>query len=246
MDVPANSPKLYGALASWFHLLTAPGDYAVEADFYERVLTEASTIPVTTVLELGSGGGNNTSHMKARFTLTLTDVSDEMLALSRALNPEVEHIKGDMRTLRLGRQFDAVFVHDAVDYMTTQADLAAAIATAFEHCKPGGAALFAPDYVRETLRTSTEHGGNDGEGRGIRYLEWTWDPDPDDDTYVTDFAYLLKDEKGLRVAHDRHVCGVFARATWMRLLEEAGFRAERRDGIEGETAPDVFVGIKPL
>ena len=46
-----------------------------------------------------------------------------MLALSRALNPECEHLAGDMRTLRLGRVFDAVFVHDAVCYMTTRADL---------------------------------------------------------------------------------------------------------------------------
>jgi SAM-dependent methyltransferase len=241
-------PRLYEDLASWFYLLTPPEDYAVEAEFYGQVLDESAQMPVRTVLELGCGGGNNASHLRAHYELTLTDISDDMLALSRALNPECEHVQGDMRTLRLGRQFDAVFVHDAVDYMTTEQDLRAAIETAHVHCKPGGVALFAPDFVRETFAPSTEHGGNDGEdGRALRYLEWTWDPDPSDETYVTDFAYLLRDADGtVRVDQDRHTCGLFARSTWLGLVEGAGFRAERRAGIAGETAPDVFVGMRPL
>ena len=99
--------------------------------------------------------------MKRRFPrLVLTDVSEGMLAESRALNLECEHRLGDMRTLRPGRAFDAVFVHDAVCYMTTEADLRRAMETAWVHCRPGGAALFAPDYVREHFpEESTDDGG---------------------------------------------------------------------------------------
>ena len=71
------------------------------------------------MLELGSGGGSLASHLKRQFTLTLTDLSEGMLAQSRAVNPEAEHIAGDMRTLRLHREFDYVLVHDAVCYMTS-------------------------------------------------------------------------------------------------------------------------------
>lgn len=238
---------MYREFASWFHLLTSPEDYATEAAFYGRALTESAKIPILTILELGSGGGNNASHLKSHFELTLVDLSDEMLEVSRSLNPQCVHIQGDMRTLRLGRQFDAVFVHDAVAYMTTERELSAAIETAFEHCKPGGAALFAPDHVRETLRTTTDHGGHDGRERSLRYLEWTWDPDPEDETHFVDYAYLLRDGDGrVRVEHDRHICGVFPRATWMRLLGDAGFRPERREGIEDETGPDIFIGVKSL
>jgi trans-aconitate methyltransferase len=238
---------MYRDLARWFHLLTPPEEYEVEAAFYGRVVTESALLPVETILELGSGGGNNASHMKQHFRLTLVDLSDEMLDLSRSINPECEHIKGDMRTLRLGRLFDAVFVHDAIMYMTSEEDLGAAIRTAFEHCTAGGAAVFAPDHVRETLTATTDHGGNDGDEWSLRYLEWTWDPDPEDDTYTVDYAYLLRDADGrVQVDHDRHTCGVFSRATWMRLLEEAGFRAERREGLKDETGEDVFVGVKPL
>ena len=63
-----------------------------------------------------------------------------MLEVSKALNPQCEHILGDMRTLRMDRSFDAVFIHDAIMHMTTREDLRAAMETAFVHCRPGGAA----------------------------------------------------------------------------------------------------------
>ena len=90
-------PKLYGELASWWPLLSAPADYAEEAAFL-RARSNASERPARTLLELGSGGGNNASHLKARFEMALVDPSPGMLDVSRALNPECEHVQGDMRT----------------------------------------------------------------------------------------------------------------------------------------------------
>src|SRR3712207_3861404 len=95
--------------------------------------------PAPTLLELGSGGANNAVHLKAHFAqVTLTDLSPQMLAVSRALNPDCGHLLGDMRTLRLGRAFNVVFIHDAIDYMSTHHDLRLALETAFLHCTPGG------------------------------------------------------------------------------------------------------------
>ena len=190
------NPRLYTDLAEWWPLLSAPADYEEEAEIYGRLLAEASQRPPVTLIELGSGGGNNASHLRSRFTLTLVEPSEGMLAHSRRLNPECEHVQGDMRTVRLGREFDAVFVHDAVCYMTTEEDLRRAIATAFVHCRPGGVALFAPDHLKETFADGTDHGGHNGDGRSLRYLEWTWDPDPADSTYTVDYAYLLREQDG--------------------------------------------------
>jgi SAM-dependent methyltransferase len=242
--------KLYGELASWWPLLSSPADYQEEAEFYAATLVKACETPPRTVLELGSGGGNNASHLKARFQMVLVDPSPGMLKVSQALNRECEHVQGDMRNVRLGRQFDAVFVHDAVDYMITEDDLRMAIETAFVHCKPGGAALFAPDFIRENFRLSTDCGGHDdGRGRGLRYLEWSSDPDPSDTTYTTDYAYLLRTPDGaVRVEHDRHIGGLFARADWLRLFAAAGFNAEglRFDHSEVDYDYEVFVARKPI
>ena len=217
--------KLYAELSSWWPLLSPPGDYAEEASLYQTAILAHTARPVRTLVELGSGGGNNASHLKARFTLTLVDPSPGMLAVSRRLNPDCEHVAGDMRTVRLGRRFDAVFVHDAIMYMTSETDLRAVMATAFVHCEPGGVALFAPDHLKDTYTPSTGHGGGDApDGRGLRYLEWSWDPDPTDSTVVTDYAFLLREPNGaVRAVHDRHVEGLFARADWLRWLRKAGF-----------------------
>jgi SAM-dependent methyltransferase len=240
--------KLYRDLASWFHLLTAPEDYAEEAAAYVALIRRHAQRPVETLLELGAGGGNNASHYKAHFRATLTDVSPEMLEIGKQLNPECEHRLGDMRTLRLGQEFDAVLVHDAVMYMTTEADLRAAMATAFAHLATGGVALFVPDVVRESFLPATSHGGHDSNERSLRYLEWTRDLDPDDTAYEVDFALLLSEEgEPTRFEHDRHVFGLFAEADWLRWLQEAGFDASlHRDTLSDGTTLEVFAAVRPV
>ena len=238
--------KLYNELGTWWPLLSPPEDYLDEANFFHEVLANAG-MPTTapTLLELGCGGGNNAVHLKAHFArVTLTDLSPQMLEVSRSLNPDCEHLVGDMRTLRLGHTFDVVFVHDAIDYMTTVHDLRLALETAFIHCLPGGLALFVPDHLRETFEPSTEHGGGDGDGRALRYLEWTYDPDDTDTTYTVEYAYLLReDARPARVEQDRHICGLFPRAEWVRLLREAGFRPEI---VRDQYGRDVFVARRPV
>ena len=234
---------MYSELADWFHLLTAPEEYADEARYILEALQRHAEGPIETLLELGSGGGNTASHLKAELRLTLTDIAEPMLELSRGLNPECEHLVGDMRSLRLGRTFDAVLVHDAVMYMTSAADLRAAMDTAAAHLRPGGAAIFLPDVVRETFEPKTDHGGHDGPDRALRYLEWSYDPDPSDSTVVTEFAMLLREGSDtVRVRYDRHVEGLFAEHEWLALLADAGLRAAiERDPFERH----IFLGTKP-
>jgi SAM-dependent methyltransferase len=116
---------MYRELAPWFHLLTPPHEYAEEAASALALMREHADGPIATLLELGSGGGNMASHLKRDAELTLTGLSPDMLDLGRTINPECEHIPGDMRSLRLGRTFDAVLAHDAICYMATEADLRA-------------------------------------------------------------------------------------------------------------------------
>ena len=241
-------PKLYDQLSSWWPLLSPPEEYTEEAAFYARHFLTSGNQPAITILELGSGGGSNAFHLKKHFQMTLVDLSPGMQAVSRRVNPECEHILGDMRTVRLDRQFDRVFIHDAIMYMTTLADLRRAIETAYVHCRPGGAALFAPDFMRESFRPGTDHGGYDGDGRGLRYLEWTWDPDPADSTYIVDYAFLLREKGGaIHVEHDRHIEGLFGRDEWLQLLSEAGFQPSTAPAEHSELPPgtaEVFIGIK--
>jgi SAM-dependent methyltransferase len=237
-----SAAKLYTELAHWWPVFSAKEDYAEEAACFRDILNTAVTPAPRTVVEFGSGGGNNAFHLKADFAMTLVDASPGMLEVSRSINPDCEHMLGDMRSVRLERVFDAVFIHDAIMYITSEDDLRHAIETAFVHVRPGGVALLVPDFVRETFQSSTTHGGHDGDGRSLRYLEWTFDPDPSDTTISACFVYLLKEGGHITVEHDPHICGLFARDVWLRLLREAGFQT--RIVVDCYNR-DLFVALKP-
>lgn len=239
--------RIYDELTPWYRLLDPPQDHEDEAEVYTRALAGATTGPAATLLELGAGAGHNALFMKRRFRCTLTDISAAMQALSRSLNPDCEHLRGDMRTLRLGRQFDAVFVHDAVCYMTTVDDLRQAAATAFAHTRPGGVALFAPDYVRERFREAAMLLSADDGPRSLRGVEWAWDPDPADTSYLVEYAFLLRDGREVATATDRHVEGLFSVDEWIRVLASSGYAVslmERPLDEDGQT-DRVFVCRRP-
>lgn len=241
-------PRLYNELADWWPLLSAPEEYEEEAAFFYNKFIDASSTPPRTVLELGSGGGNNASHLKKHFEMTLVDISPGMIEVSKALNTECEHHVGDMRTFRINRQFDVVFIHDAICFMATPDDLRLAMETAFIHSKPGGIVLFAPDHTKENFKPSTDHGGHDGPERSLRYLEWSWDPDPADDTCVTDYAYMLRDQSGtVHIEHDHQIEGLFSRSLWLEMMQSTGFKASSTPLVHSEIetgSHEVFIGVK--
>ncbi len=248
MSEPVPPHRFYGDLAPWWPLISAAEEHAEEAAFAASLLEQADP-PTRTVLELGSGGGSNAFHLKSRFAMTLVDLSEDMLAVSRDLNPDCEHRAGDMRTVRLNRTFDAVFVHDAIEYMTTEADLRQAIETVFVHCRPGGVAVLVPDDITENFEPQTDHGGQDAtDGRSVRYLSWSTDPDPSDTTTTTEYALLLRHADGtVEVAHDTHVLGLFPRELWLRILTETGFvaRSVAEMTTEDRLPREFLVGTRP-
>jgi hypothetical protein len=154
-----------------------------------------------------------------------------------------------MRTIRLGRQFDALFIHDAIDYMTDEAELRRVMETAFVHCRPGGLALFMPDDVRDSFVEGTDHGGTDAaDGSGVRYLEWDWDPDSDDTCKLTEYAFMLRDVDGsIGTVHETHRTGLFSSDDWCRLLADVGFRPETQTEMttEDRTPRKLFIGRRP-
>jgi SAM-dependent methyltransferase len=242
----ADEYRVYSDLAEWWPLISPPQDYAEEAAHLAGVFDSAA-IPVREVLDLGSGGGGVAVHLKRRLALTLVDLSEDMLAVSRRLNPECEHIRGDMRTVRLGRTFDGVLVHDAIDYMTTRDDLRQVIETASAHCRPGGLAAFVPDHVADTFRAITGRGGgSDASGRQASFQEWTWDPDPADDWVQAEYEFVLQSADGaVQVVRETHRLGAFSRATWLSRLSCAGFGTVTAEAVPAGMRGSLFVARQP-
>ena len=93
------------------------------------------------------------------------DVSEPMLALARSPNPQVAYVRGDKRTVQMGRRYDAVAVFDSINDMLAPEDLRAVFATARAHLGPGGAFLTYAEETWERFRQNrsqcTTHTGDD-------------------------------------------------------------------------------------
>ena len=203
--------RLYSDLTHLWPLMSPPDHYKEEARYWLRELRSRLAPGRRRILDLGTGGGNHLHQLTAEFDATAVDLSEAMLSHSRRLNPGVVHHIGDMRTVRLGETFDAVLVHDAISYMSTEADLLAVFATARSHLRPGGLLITAPDDYTDTFAPPR--------------VDYQTNRNANDTTYV----FFIKRDGELRVEVDRHVTGLFPMATWERLLTEGGFEVDRVD-----------------
>lgn len=256
-------PRLYDDLAALWPHLSPPEHYTTEAnavgDLIEQTLGRPPAGKNWSVLELGAGGGHTLYHLKDRFDCVAADLSEPMLENCRKLVPGVATFRGDMRSMRLGRQFDAVLIHDAVDYMLTQDDVAQACATAADHLRPGGVAIIAPTYTTETFTDGevaddgTEIDGIAG-GDHLTYFTFVHDPDPADTTFEMILLYLIRDAKTRQVQtiEDRHTCGLFSVEQWCEHMEQAGLDTEPLLASDPDAEDDndltawstLFVGVK--
>jgi len=222
--------RLYDDLAHLVHLVSPPADYAEEAACWRGVLAEklgAGGRP--SLLELGVGGGHNLSHLTHAYEAVGVDLSPAMLELCRRLNPGVELLRGDMRSVRLGRRFDAVLIHDAVSYLLSAQDIAATFATAAAHLRPGGVLIACPDNYAESFNSpQTCQIDHAADGVALTYFEYLHDPDPADNAIEAIMTFFIRDQGGLRVELDRHVMGLFARSVWTEAMAQAGFDVEVR------------------
>ncbi|MBU7019138.1 MAG: class I SAM-dependent methyltransferase [Theionarchaea archaeon] len=246
-----NNNRLYNDLAWAWPIISPPEDYVEETHFLTRVIKEYSRIDVNSLLHLGCGGGHNDYTFKTFFSVTGCDTSDNMLELARTLNPEITYVKGDMRSVRLEKSFDAVVIYDAIDYMTTPEDLKRAFQTAYTHLRPGGVFLtVVEDLPERFIQNKTEFSIRSQDDIEIVFIENKYDPDPSDTTFEYTFVYLIRRHGNLEIHTDRHICGIFTLDTWITLLEETGFdvtqqKFEHSTFAEGESYP-LMVSIKPV
>jgi SAM-dependent methyltransferase len=241
-------PWLYTEFAKYWRIMSAPADYAAEAEFWRAAIRGRLGPGRHCLLELGVGGGHNMSHLTGDFDFTAADISPAMIEQARKLNPDVEFHIGDMRTIRLRRTFDGVLVHDAIAYMLTEDDLRAVFATAAAHLRPGGIFITAPDWFRETFRDPHTECRTNTDGRTeFTYFEYTHDPDPADTTIETLMWYLIREHPHPpRIEQDRHIFGLFPLSTWQRLLTDAGFELEKEPYDVGDHGQSAYLLIGTL
>lgn len=134
--------------AAAYDSLYADKDYDAECDLLEGIFRRSGR-PVRTVLDLGCGTGAHAVRLAQRgLEVVGVDLSDGMLEAARrraeeAGSSSVSFVRGDIRSVRLDRQFDAVICMFAVlGYQTTDEDVKKAIGTVRTHLAPAGPFVF--------------------------------------------------------------------------------------------------------
>jgi SAM-dependent methyltransferase len=239
--------RLYRDLAYLWPLLSPVEDYEAGAEAWRIALRDTLGLGRHRLLDLGVGGGNHLHFLIQEHDAVAVDLSENMLNLSKRLNPLVEHFVGDMRSVRLNRKFDAVIIHDAINYMLTEEDLKAVFATASAHLAPAGVLLMAPDFFKESLVVpNVMHVTHSDDTTVLTYVQYLYDPDPSDTSYEAIFVYFIHRDGRLQIEQDHHRGGVFPKQTWLTLLKASGFNAEIRPcGVpDGGHEAHMIVAIK--
>jgi SAM-dependent methyltransferase len=123
-------------------------DYAGEVDAIDGAIRRDGRPDARTILDLGCGTGRHAILLVQRgYDVVGVDRSPAMLAIARqraaTAGREIEFLEGDVRSVDLGRTFDAVLLMFAVlGYQLTDEDVARTIETVARHLRPGGLLLF--------------------------------------------------------------------------------------------------------
>ena len=223
---------VFGAYAGFYDALYADKDYAAECDFLEEVFASQGIGTGASVLDLGCGTGGHVVPLSVRgYAMTGVDLSAAMIDQAAAKVAEsgvgADLAVGDIRTLELGRTYDAVIsMFAVVSYQLTDADAAAVFATARRHLTAGGVFVFdvwhgpavlaqRPEVKTKTVATS----GGDTITRVAR-------PTLDETARTVEVAYDVTRTSGGVVVErtaEAHTVRYFFADELRRLLDEAGF-----------------------
>ena len=136
---------VFADYSRYYNLLYADKDYAGEVGFIEGLIREYKP-GAKSILDLGCGTGRHASFLADRnYRVHGVDMSEEMLLVaSQVKRPDgLTFSRGDVRSIRLGRKFDAVIsLFHVMCYQTTNEDLKKAFLTAYEHLDKDGIFIF--------------------------------------------------------------------------------------------------------
>jgi SAM-dependent methyltransferase len=139
---------VFDAYAAYYDLLYRDKDYHGEARYVRNLLARHG-VDTGRLLELGCGTGRHAEHL-ARLGYSVHGIDSSPLMVEKArerlpsgLGPGVGFEVGDVRTSRLGTQFEAVIsLFHVASYQSSNPDLAAMFATAGAHLREGGLFVF--------------------------------------------------------------------------------------------------------
>ena len=222
--------SVFREYAGFYDALYATKDYDAEVDFIQEIIRARGVGDGASLLDMGCGtGGHVIPLARAGYEVTGIDRSAEMLAIARKKATKAgvtaQLLSADVRTVRLGRTFDAVISMFAVmGYQLSNSDLADSFATARRHLVSGGVfvfdAWFGPAVLSQRPQVAEKRVPAEDGGTLVRLARPTLDVVAQ--TVRVDYTLRRDGEDALDVSESHTMRFLFAQEA-AYFLEVAGF-----------------------
>lgn len=136
------SGNMFNSYSRYYDLLYKDKDYPAETDYIQDILSKYGILKGD-LLEFGSGTGKHASLLASRgYVVHGVELSAEMVDRAES-NTGFTIQQGDITTVKLGRQFDAVLsLFHVISYLTRNKQLQDVFSNAAAHLKMGGIFIF--------------------------------------------------------------------------------------------------------
>ncbi len=205
--------------------------YQILSDYYDQlILPEGSIEPWIeftlkhqhgfSLHELACGSGAILSELKkAGFTVSGSDLSEEMLEKAREKLPDVSFSCQDMRYFTSRETYDTIVCYnDSINYLSEQNDLKEIFASVYSCLEDDGVFLF-DVHTRERLKEFEEEFIEEGVMKDVSYQ---WAIAREDDHICHHLTFWFSDH----VETEEHIQTVFYKKDIKKILKECGFVCE--------------------
>ena len=235
---------MYSKVARIYDLLytgTGIKDYPAESEALHAIIQEASP-GARTLLDVACGTGAHLEVLRRWYEVEGVDLSPEMLEVARERLPDVPLHVADMRSLDLGRKFDAVTcLFSAIGYVTEMAEMRSTIQRLVDHVAPGGV-LIVDGWVRPEEWEDDYRGGPDvASDDKTMVVRLTFSRRAGSITEM-DLHHLVRDEDGIDHFVEHHRLALVSTADYLDAFEAAGLMPHAAPFMPSR---DRVVGTKP-
>jgi ubiquinone/menaquinone biosynthesis C-methylase UbiE len=234
---------LHNQLSKYYDRVYSFKDYLDEAVRLQNLIIKYSEIGGNSLLDVGCGTGLHLKHLKDDFSCTGVDISRSMLKIARKNAKGVTFKEANMKSLRLGKQFDVILcLLSSIGYVKTPASLEKTIQNFSKHLKKGGLVLIEPSHAKSIYVSGepriTTYDGKDAKIARINYTNFR------QATAVLNMHILIAERgKDTKYFLDRHELGLFGINNTLRIMKAAGLKSKYlKNGLM--PGRELFVGIK--
>ena len=234
---------LHNNLAKYYDRVYSFKDYLDEAVRLQNLIIKYLESEGNSLLDVACGTGLHLKNLKDDFSCTGVDISKSMLKIARKNAKGVTFKEADMKTLRIGKQFDVIIcLLSSIGYVKTAASLEKTIRNFSKHLKKGGLALIEPSHAKSVYVNGepriTTYNGKDAKIARVNFTKFR------QATAVLNMHILIADRgKDAKYFVDRHELGIFGINNTLRIMKAAGLKSKYlKNGLM--PGRELFVGIK--